>query len=101
MSLFPNAEIIVLGSPFGKMANRTQFTDKYGILNNQELQTVDYGEILLKCANRWGIKGFNMGTQMQINDNNISTIIPDGLHLTTEEAKKRASDVICNYLLSL
>lgn len=98
---FPNAEIIVLGSPFGKMANRTQFTDKYGILNNQELQTVDYGEILLKCANRWGIKGFNMGTQMQINDNNISTIIPDGLHLTTEEAKKRASDVICNYLLSL
>ena len=42
-----------------------------------------------------------MGTQMQINDNNISTIIPDGLHLTTTEAKQRASDVICNYLLSL
>ena len=100
-TLFPNAEIIIVGAPFGKMANRDQFTDKYGVLNNQELQTVDYGEILLKCANRWGLKGFNMGTQMQINDNNISELIPDGLHLTTNEAKKRAADAICCYFLSL
>lgn len=39
-----------------------------------------------------------MGTQMQIND---STLIPDELHLTIDEAKKRAADAICCYLLSL
>ena len=99
--LFPNAEIIIVGSPFGKLANRSSFTDKYGLLNNEELQTVEYGDVLLDVAGRWGIKGFNMGREMQIHDNNIATIIPDGLHLTTDEAKRRAADSIIAYLLTL
>jgi hypothetical protein len=99
--LFPNAEIIIVGSPFGKMENRTSFTNKYGILNNQNLQTIEYGDILLDVAGKWGIKGFNMGREMQVHDNNVSTLIPDGLHLTTKEVQEMASNVIINYLLSL
>ena len=99
--LFPDAEIIVVGSPFGKMENRASFSNKYGVLNNQNLQTVEYGDILLDIAGKWGIKGFNMGRVMQVHDNNIATLIPDGLHLTTTEVQEKASNVIINYLLSL
>lgn len=99
-TLFPNAEIIVVGSPFGKLANRDVFTNKYGLLNNNNLQTVDYGDILLEIAGKWGIKGTNIGRLMQVHDNNISSIIPDGLHLTTEEAQKRASEAVISYLLT-
>lgn len=100
-TLFPNAEIIVVGSPFGKMANRDIFTNKYGVLNNNNLQTVDYGDILLEIASKWGIKGTNIGREMQVHDNNVASIIPDGLHLTTEEAQTRASNATINYLLTL
>ena len=99
--LFPNAEIIIVGSPFGKLADRDRFTNRYGILNNENLQTVEYGDVLLEIAGKWGIKGFNMGRVMQVHDNNVATIIPDGLHLTTDEAKRRAADSIIAYLLTL
>lgn len=99
--LFQNAEIIVIGSPFGKMPNRLVYNNKYGVLNNHNLQTTDYGDVLLEIGNKWGIKGINMGAHMQIHDNNVAILIPDGLHLTTEESQKRASEVIINYLLTL
>ena len=99
--LFPNAEIIIVGSPFGKLADRDRFTNKYGILNNENLQSIEYGDVLLEIAGKWGIKGFNMGRVMQIHDNNVATLIPDGLHLNTDEAKQRAADSIIAYLLTL
>lgn len=99
--LFPNAEIIVVGSPFGKLANRNVFNNKYGLLNNNNLQSIEYGDILLDIAGKWGIKGINMGREMQVHDNNVATLIPDGLHLTTTEVQEKASNVVINYLLSL
>ena len=99
--LFPNAEIIVVGSPFGKLADRDRFTNKYGVLNNENLQTIEYGDVLLEIAGKWGIKGFNMGRVMQVHDNNVATLIPDGLHLSTDEVKRRAADSIIAYLLTL
>ena len=99
--LFPNAEIIVVGSPFGKMKNRASFTNKYGVLNNQNLQTVEYGDILLDIAGRWGIKGFNMGRVSGVHDNNVAKLIPDGLHLTTAEVQQRTANAIIEYLLTL
>ena len=83
------------------MKNRASFNNKYGVLNNQNLQTVEYGDILLDIAGKWGIKGFNIGREMQVHDNNIATLIPDGLHLTTTEVQEKASNAIINYLLSL
>ena len=100
-TLFPNAEIIVVGSPFGKLKDRNIFDNKYGVLNNENLQTIEYGDILLEIAGKWGIKGFNMGRNMQIHDNNIETLIPDGLHLSTTESKQMAADAIISYLLTL
>ena len=99
--LFPNAEIIIVGSPFGKLADRDRFTNKYGVLNNENLQSIEYGDVLLEIAGKWGIKGFNMGRVMQVHDNNVATLIPDGLHLTTDEVKQRAADSIIAYLLTL
>ena len=98
--LFPNAEIIVVGSPFGKMENRASFSNKYGVLNNQNLQTVEYGDVLLDIASKWGIKGFNIGRVMQVHDNNISILIPDGLHFNTEKVQKMAADAVISYLLT-
>ena len=100
-SLFPNAKIIAVGTPFGKLPNRDMFTNKYGILNNENLQSTEYGDALKEIANMWGCYAFNFGNLMQINDNNISTLIPDGLHLTTEEAYTRAGNVVINELLKI
>lgn len=97
-TLFPNAEIIVLGSPWAKWANH--FTDTYGILNNNGLQTVDYGDILLDVAGRWGIKGINMSRLLGFNDNNISDYTSDGIHPITGGAKIIA-DVVAKYLLTV
>lgn len=97
--LFPDAEIIIVGAPFGKLKNRTAFTNKYGVLNNQNLQTVEYGDILLDTGGKWGAHGFNLGRVMQVHDNNIEELIPDGLHLNTKEVQERAANAVINYLL--
>jgi hypothetical protein len=97
-TLYPNAEIIVLGSPWAKWAGH--FTDAYGILNNRGLQTVDYGDVLLDVAGRWGIKGINMSRLIAFNDNNIASLTSDGIHPNASGAKVIA-DVVTNYLLSL
>lgn len=99
--LFPNAVIIPIGTPFGKMKNRTSFKNKYGLLNNQNLQSVEYGDALIEVCGLWGFKGVNMGREMGVHDNNVATLVPDGLHLTTKEVQSRASKVIINHLLSL
>jgi len=97
-TLFPNVEIIVLGAPWAKWAGH--FTDAYGILNNRGLQTVDYGDMLLDVAGRWGIKGINMSRLIGFNDNNVASLTSDGIHPNTSGASKIASAVI-SYLLSL
>ena len=100
-SLYPNAKIILLGTPFGKLPNRNSFSNKYGLINNLNKQTVEYGDALIEVGSLWGVSGINLGRLMQVNDNNVNTIFPDGLHFTTNEANQRASKVIIDYLLTL
>lgn len=103
--LRPNAKIIVLGTPFGRMANRDAFTNKYGILNNQGLSTLDYGNALCDVAEMWGFYAFRYGNKMGINDNNIATLLDPGgdghLHPTTNEAKEMFRRVTLNCLLTI
>ncbi|MBE5875640.1 MAG: hypothetical protein E7290_01980 [Lachnospiraceae bacterium] len=96
--LFPNAVVIAVGAPFGKLANREVFTNSYGLLNNHNLQTVQYGDALVEIAGLWGFKGFNVGRISGINDNNIAEIIPDGLHLTTDKAIEMTVNAVINEL---
>ena len=99
-TLFPNAEIIIIGTLFGKWADNPNFNDSYGVLNNQNMQTIEYGDIMLDIAGKWGIKGINVGRLAQINDNNISSYNPDGLH-PNAAGGTRIADVVKAYLLSL
>ena len=103
--LRPNAKIIVLGTPFGRMANREAFTNKYGILNNQGLSTLDYGNALCDVAEMWGFYAFRYGTKMGINDNNIASLLDPGgdghLHPTTPAAKEMFRRVTLNCLLTI
>lgn len=99
--LFPDAIIIAVGTPFGKMPNRNAFENKYGLLNNQGLQSVEYGDALEYVAGMWGQYAFNMGRISRINDNNINTLVPDGLHLTTEKAYTNTAYALINALLTI
>ena len=105
-TLFPNAEIIVVGTPFGKLANRAMFTNKYGVVNNQGLQSTDYGEELLDVARMWGIKGFNYGRTLGINDCNVASVLEPSatdahLHPYTEPAITMFADTVIRELTKL
>lgn len=103
--LRPNAKVIVLGTPFGRMGNRDAFTNKYGILNNQGLSTLDYGNALCDVAEMWGFYAFRYGNNMGINDNNIASLLDPGgdghLHPTTPAAKEMFRRVTLNCLLTI
>lgn len=104
-TLRPNARIIVLGTPFGKMANRASFTNKYGILNNQGLTTLDYGNALCDVAEMWGFVALRYGNGMGINDSNVAQLLDptsDGhLHPTTNDAKEMFRKATINGLLPI
>ena len=89
----PNAIVIVLGTPFGKMINRAGFTNKYGLVNSLGLTSLDYGNALCDIAEMWGYYAIRYGNKMGINDNNVETLLDptsetgSHLHPTTDAAK--------------
>ena len=97
---FPNAEIIVVGTPYCKWANRAGFIDNYGILNGESKQSLEYGDIMLDIAGKWGCKGINIGRLNQINDVNISSYTSDGIHPNAAGAAIIA-ETVSDYLLTL
>ena len=105
--LRPNAKIIVLGTPFGRMLNRASFTNKYGILNNQGLSTLDYGNALCDVAEMWGHHAIRYGNHMGINDSNVETLLDPTdangghLHPTTDTAKEMFRKAALNGLLDV
>lgn len=103
--LRPNAKIIVLGTPFGKMVNRSSFTNKYGLLNNQGLTSLDYGNALCDVAEMWGHHAIRYGNIMGVNDSNVETLLdPNGdghLHPTTDTAKEMFRKATLNELLKI
>ncbi|MDO4355791.1 MAG: SGNH/GDSL hydrolase family protein [Clostridia bacterium] len=99
--LYPGAEVIALGDTFGKLPDRSMFSNAYGLLNNQGLISLEYGDALVDVAGRWGHRGWNMGRRMGVNDGNVDQMQPDGLHLTTEEAYNRAARAVIDALLEI
>lgn len=91
------ARILVLGTPFGTYPNRSGWTDTSGLINNLNLQTVDYGKAIIDVARLWGIPTIDIGGQAGWNEANIATYIGnDGayLHPNDTGAKRIASLVI-------
>jgi len=100
----PNAKIIVLGTPFGRYANRTGFPDTYGLVNAEGLMAIDYGEALCDIAEMWGIPALRYWKTMGINDSNATTLLDPNstngshLHPTTDAAKAKFVNATLNGL---
>lgn len=97
--VYPDAQIIVLGTPFGKLENFANFSDAFGLYNNLGLSSIDYGDALCEMAGRWGIESFNIGRLMGVNVNNIHELMPDGLHFTDGEVSDKVAEVIIRKLM--
>lgn len=82
-TLFPNAEIICLGTPYGRKVSANQFTDPYGVTNRQGLTSVMYGDALCDIAGMWGIRSFNIGRLLGINETNVLEV-SDGFHFNAK-----------------
>lgn len=88
-SLYPNAYIIVMGTPFGA-------SNQYNVYNSLGLTSLDYGDALCEAASMWGIPSFNIGEMMGINVNNVTdeyALMYEGIHFV-EGGARMAADVI-------
>ena len=105
--LRPDAKIIVLGTPFGKCIDRIYFTNKYGLLNNQGLTSLDYGNALCDVAEMWGHYALRYGNYMGINDSNVETLLDptsengSHLHPSTDEARVMFRKATVNGLMQI
>lgn len=95
----PNATIIVVGDVFGKMPNRSVFTDKYGLYNNQDLMITDYADALVDVAGMWGFRAFNFGRYVGVNDSNVLQM-GDGLHPNSDH-NTRIANAVCNFMMQV
>lgn len=104
MELFPNAKIIVCGTPFGQYPNRFSPTYSNGILNNVGMTSIDYEDAFCDIAGLWGIPCIRYGRNMQINAENVATLLDPAaashLHPTTDAAKKIFSNTVISWLKS-
>lgn len=93
----PNATIIVVGDVFGKQKNRAGFNNSYGILNNVDKQTIEYGDALCEVAGLHGHKAFNIGRMVEVNDKNVMAM-GDGLHPNIIQSGRIARVILENIL---
>ena len=91
-TLFPSAEIVCLGTPYGRKVSAAHFTDPYGITNTQGLTSIMYGDAICDIAGMWGIRSFNIGRLLGINETNILDY-SDGLHFNSEGSAIMANNL--------
>lgn len=77
---YPNALIIALATPYGEYPDRVYFDDKVGILNNEGLSTVDYGNALITAAKNNHVR-FVATHKLWDTDNITNFITYDGAYL--------------------
>jgi hypothetical protein len=97
ITAFPNARILCMGTSFAIYPNRAGFNDTTGLLNNQNLMTIDYGKAIMDIARLWGIPVVDIGGQAGWNEVNIATFVTnDGAYLHPNDigAQRLASLVI-------
>ena len=100
---YPNALIIALATPYGEYPDRVYFDDKVGILNNEGLSTVDYGNALITAAKNNHIR-FVATHKLWDTDNITNFITYDGAYLHPnalggiELASKISLDIIQDVL---
>lgn len=67
----PNARIVAFGTTFAYYPNRSGFTDTTGILNNNNLSSVDYSDAMMESARLNGIEHYDIGGNLGVNVSNI------------------------------
>lgn len=78
--MYPDARIIVLGTPFVSGKGYGLFKENDGALNDYGLTSVDYGDVLCNVADMWGIDNINIGRCLDWNSENIFNYCSDGMH---------------------
>jgi lysophospholipase L1-like esterase len=91
---YPNMTIVVMGTPYGKYQDRSAFADKYGLLNNLSLSTIDYASELQNVAKRKGVHFIDIASLCGWGDYNIRDYVTDDgalLHPNDVGASRMAS----------
>lgn len=98
---YPEAKIIVLGTPFAYVRKYGLFENTDGIRNELGLTSVDYGDVLCEAASLWGIANMNIGHVLEWNADNIYDYCTDGIHFDAETGSVEAAGVIINFIKGL
>ena len=99
--LYPNAQIIVLGTHFADGTYAKLFDGAGGIYNKQGLTSVEYGDVLCEVAQLWGIDNINIGRELSWNSGNIMEYCIDGIHFNQEKGSVEAAKVIIKFMKKL
>ncbi len=97
----PNTEVVLMGTPFGKFQDRSMFSDKYGLINNEGLSTVDYSNAMMEVAKYHGVPFINVSELAGWGDTNIDDYVTfDGalLHPNDLGATKIANGIVGSLL---
>lgn len=96
---YPNAQIVVLGTPQANGLGYGLFKETNGMKNSYGLTSVEYGDILCEVANLWGIDNINIGRVLDWKEEEIFEYSPDGFHFGLETGSVEASLAIDDYLM--
>lgn len=95
---FPNATIIVLGTPYANGKHYKRFLETDGDLNHLGLSSLDYSDAFCEIATAWGIRNMNIGRVLGWNAENIYEKSPDGIHFSEEIGRGEVANAIIDFL---
>lgn len=98
---YPNARIIVLGTPFCSGEHYDVFKGEDKSFNDLGYTSLDYGRKLCEIASMWGIENINVGDKLDWNQENILQYSEDGIHFNDGEGSEMVAQVIIDYIESL
>lgn len=95
---YPNAQIIVLGTPPADGTYTKLFDGAGSMYNKLGLTSVEYGDVLCKVAQMWGIDNINIGRELDWNSDNIMEYCVDGIHFNPDKGSIEAAKVIIRFM---
>lgn len=100
---FPTARVVSMSTPYGKYPNRAGWTDTYGLKNNLNLTTGDYGKVIIEVSRLYGVPCIDVYGNAGWNDINIVTYVTnDGAFLhPNDTGGRRIAEIVLPFLKAL
>lgn len=95
---YPNAQIIVLGTPPADGTYAKLFDGAGSMYNKLGLTSVEYGDTLCEVAQMWGIDNINIGRKLDWNSDNIMEYCVDGIHFNQDKGSVEVAKEIIKFM---